>query len=221
MKKKMIPTVFLLLLLISLTTFSGCVIRPTPYEYFDSLQELKDSIGNRSSIIFPDTTGYVFADDTVKFRKVYVEKSNIFQGYSFNSELDEFKSDTSLFYLNCKGNILEKQYDERNPPPDLEPNTEISGVSVVEKLYDASENPNTFSSKMYIGQEGSKIHVLYYQFDLNGCRYSVLGHMFIPITDLENMKDKDVDAKVENFENEVLFLVESIIKQEENEKSSD
>ncbi len=213
MKKKRISIVFLLLLLIIFTTLSGC-IRPTPYEYFDSIQELKDSIGNNPSIIFPDTTGYVFADEA-QYRKTYIGKSNIFQGYFFNGELDETKCDISLFSLNCICNILEKQFDERNPPPDLEPNTEISGINVVEKLYDASEDPNTYALKPYLGQEGSKIHVFHYQFDLSGCRYFVLGHMFIPKNDLKNMKDKDVNTKVKDCKNEVLFLVESIIKQED------
>ncbi len=212
MKKTIIAIVFTFLSLLILMTFSGCVLRPTPSEYFDSLQELKDSISNNSSILFPDTTDYVFVD-SVKFSKVYRGKSNILEGYSYGGDLIVGQSDTHLssIYFICE--ILDVAYDDRNPAPKLDANTKILGVDLYEKITDQSENPDYLASGNF--QEGSKIIGYIYQFDLNGCRYSISAHLIILPEELDNLNSNDVDAKVEDCKNEVLYLVESIIKQEE------
>lgn len=210
MRRIKILAIILLVFLLIPVAFSKCVIRPVPYEYFDSLQELKDSIGNVPNIYFPDTERYVFSDEA-KFQKVYKGKSNILQGYYFNDELDASESDTSLFYLQCICNILEKQYDERNPAPPLNANTKVLGTDVNEKIREESGDPNMSASDWY--PEGSKIVNFSYQFDFKGCRYTVKGNLVIPPEKLNTLDDLQIESTVERGKNEVLDLVKSIIEQ--------
>ncbi len=212
MRKTIIHIVILLLLLMICATFSGCVLRPTPYEYYDSLQELKDSVGNNSSILFPDTTDYVFVD-SVKFSKVYRGKSNILEGYSYGGDINKSKSKTNLYRLRLKCEILKVAYDDKNPTPELNANTKIIDYDVYKRITDQSKNPDYLALERY--REGSKIISYFYEFDIRECRYYISAELVISPEELNDLNSEEVEAKVENCKNEVIYLVESIIEQEE------
>lgn len=207
MKKIIIPVVVAVLILLFIS-YAYTSIKKLPYDKFESLQELKNSISSDLGIRFPETTGYEFEKDAI-YQKNYVGKSNTVMGYSYGGELDTSDSHTDLRKINFGCTKLAAVYDERNPVPPLDANTKILVIDVYEQIQDESEDSNL--SKLGWYPEDSKIVNYYYQFDLEGCRYYISGTLVIPPDELNTLNTQEVETMVEDGKNEVLDLVMSII----------